>query len=90
MISNGKAAVTTQAPEPGTSPADRAIRMAAALAAELAVVRERLQVIEMMIERKGLIMSDEIERFVPTDDEHCRLRTARVGLIDRVFKALRA
>ena len=77
-------------PEPGSSSADRALRMVTALSAEVAALRERLAVLELVAERKGLIGREEIERFHPGDEEGRRLRGYRSGLIDRVFGALRA
>ena len=77
-------------PELGSSSADRALRMVTVLSAEVAALRERLAVLEMVGERKGLIGREEIERFHPGDEEGRRLRDYRSGLIDRVFGALRA
>ena len=76
-------------PGPGSSSADRAMRMTAALSAEVAALRERLAVLEMVGHRKGLIGREEIDRFRPSDEESRRLRGYRLSLINRVFRALR-
>jgi hypothetical protein len=43
----------------------------------------------MVGECKGLIRSEEIEGFRPSDEEARRLQGYRSDLIDRVFRALR-
>lgn len=81
--------MTQPASEIGETPADRAIRIASALAAEVAVLRERLGVFEMICERDGVLPPGEIDRFRPDENQSQKLRAGRLGLIERVFRALR-
>jgi hypothetical protein len=88
-MSEEEEGVAERSPQLGSSSADRALRMVTALSAEVAALRERLAVLEMVGECKGLIRSDEIEGFRPSDEEARRLQGYRSDLIDRVFRALR-
>jgi hypothetical protein len=44
---------------------ERVMNIAMAIAAELAVVRERIDTIERLLEAKGILQQSEIEAFVP-------------------------
>jgi hypothetical protein len=46
---------------------ERVMNIALAIATEVAVVRERIDTIERLLEAKGIITQNEIEAFVPTD-----------------------
>jgi hypothetical protein len=46
---------------------ERVLNITMAVAAEVAVLRERLDTIERLLESKGLLAQAEIEAFVPTD-----------------------
>lgn len=81
--------VTEPASEIGSASADRAIQMATALAAEVAVLRERLGVLEILCERGGVLPSGAIDHFRPDPTTSQKLRAERLGLIERVFNALR-
>jgi hypothetical protein len=48
---------------------ERVLNITMAVAQELAVMHERLDTIERILERKGLVLRDEIDAFVPTDDQ---------------------
>ncbi len=48
---------------------ERVMNIAMAVAAEVAVVRERMDTIERLLAAKGLISQQEIEAFVPTDEQ---------------------
>lgn len=48
---------------------ERVLNIAMAIAAEVAVVRERMDTIERLLESKGLLLQKEIEEFVPTDEQ---------------------
>ena len=76
-------------PSPGGSVAERTLQMVTALAAEVAVLRERLEVVEMISEQRGLLSREDIDAFSPDAETAGRLREARLALIDRVFHALK-
>jgi hypothetical protein len=48
---------------------ERVMNIAMAIAAEVAVVRERIDTIERLLESKGLLMQNEIENFIPSDEQ---------------------
>jgi pantoate kinase len=48
---------------------ERVLNIAMAVATEVAVVRERMDTIERLLESKGVLLQSEIENFVPTDEQ---------------------
>ncbi len=46
---------------------ERVMNIAMAVATEVAVVRERMDTIERLLQQKGILQQSEIEAFVPTD-----------------------
>ncbi len=48
---------------------ERVMNIAMAIATEVAVVRERMDTIERILEAKGILSQSEIETFVPTDEQ---------------------
>lgn len=48
---------------------ERVLAITMATVQELAVARERIDTLERLLERKGLIARDEIEAFAPTADD---------------------
>jgi hypothetical protein len=48
---------------------ERVFNIAMAIATEVAVVRERIDTIERLLEAKGIVSQKEIEAFVPTDEQ---------------------
>jgi len=77
-------------PDPGTTVAERTLRMVTALSAEVAVLRERLAVLESVAEQKGVLTVAELDEYRPAAAQAMAFRAARLGLIDRVFRALKA
>lgn len=49
--------------------AERVMNIAMAIATEVAVIRERIDTIERLLEVKGILAQTEIEDFVPTDEQ---------------------
>jgi hypothetical protein len=45
---------------------ERVMAITMAIAQELAVTRERLDTVERLLERKGIVLASEIETFTPT------------------------
>jgi len=68
---------------------DRLLAMVAALASELAVVRERLDTVERLAEAAGVLARASIENFVPDAAASTERDTLRRRLIDRIFRPLR-
>lgn len=48
---------------------ERVLNISMAVATEVAVVRERIDTIERLLEAKGLLTQKEIEGFIPTDEQ---------------------
>ncbi len=48
---------------------ERVMNISLAIATEVAVMRERMDTIERLLEAKGLLHTSEIEAFVPTDEQ---------------------
>jgi hypothetical protein len=48
---------------------ERVMNIAMAVATEVAVIRERIDTIERLLEAKGVLKQSEIEAFVPTDEQ---------------------
>lgn len=68
-----------------TDGVDEAMSMILVLASELCTVRDRLDTIERIAQRKGIIMQDEIEKFVD-DDATCAARDFRRSeFLDRLY-----
>jgi hypothetical protein len=48
---------------------ERVMNIAMAIATEVAVIRERIDTIERLLDVKGILKQSEIETFVPTDEQ---------------------
>lgn len=84
-----KVTVNRRLPIQGQSPGeDRLLAIAAALASELAVTRERLDTLERLSQAAGVIKPDAIEQFTPTAEQSQQRDGLRKGIISRVFRPL--
>jgi hypothetical protein len=63
--------------------------MIMALAAELAVLHDRVDSMERVAERKGILLSEEVDDFVPDDDALIAREDWRRALLKRMFYVLR-
>jgi len=80
----------TTLPEPlGTTVADRSLRVATALSAEVVVLRERLALIEMLAAERGLFGPEEIDAYRPSPQAAEGMRGKRLSFIERVFGGMR-
>lgn len=68
---------------------DHLIGMVTALAAQLAVTRERLDTVERLAEAAGLFGPDAVDRFVPDDGAQQQRDAIRQTLIARIFRPIR-
>lgn len=68
---------------------DATVRMLLELAAQVWVERERRLTFEAMLETKGVIARDEIERFVPDASLTARVKDERARFLEDIFKELR-
>jgi hypothetical protein len=69
---------------------DRVMAMTMALASEVAVLRERLDTVETLASRKGMVLAEEIETFVPDAEHEARRQQWRHDFLERVLYILRA
>jgi hypothetical protein len=68
---------------------DHLMGMVTALAAQLAVTRERLDTVERLAEAAGLFGPDTVDRFVPDDRAQQARDAMRQTLIARIFRPIR-
>lgn len=67
---------------------DQLFGIVAALTGELSVVAERLATLERVLERRGGLGPDDIERYQMDDAEAARRTQEREALIERTFQIL--
>ena len=65
---------------------DKVIGIALSLASELSVVRERLDTLERLLEKKGLLERAAIEAFEPAPAEKAERARHRAEYLDRVLQ----
>jgi hypothetical protein len=71
------------------SQVDNVAEAVMALASELWVVTDRMAIVEAMLEAKGLVLEDEIERFQPTAELEATLKARRERLVVAIETALK-
>lgn len=69
--------------------AEQSLRIVTALSAEVAVLRERLAIFEQVAVDRALIEEGELDGFRPTPDVAERFKASRLGMIQRVFAAMK-
>jgi hypothetical protein len=74
---------------------ERVFNITMAVATELAVVRERLDTIERLLQKKGVLLQTEIETFEPNDEEaearqlwHARYAARIMRIVQQELDAL--
>ena len=74
---------------------ERVLNISMAIATEVAVVRERMDTIERLLEAKGVLHQSEIEAFVPTDEQaeerqlwHARYAARIMRIIQQEVEAI--
>jgi hypothetical protein len=74
---------------------ERVFNITMAVATELAVVRERLDTIERLLQKKGVLLQNEIETFEPNDEEaeirqlwHARYAARIMRIVQQELDAL--
>jgi hypothetical protein len=67
---------------------DQLVSMVLELAAELWVVRERSFIMERVLARHGLAVSEAIEAYTPTADEQATLAQMRAKMTAQMFRTL--
>lgn len=74
---------------------ERVLNISMAIATEVAVVRERMDTIERLLEAKGILHQSEIEAFIPTDAQaeerqlwHARYAARIMRIIQQEVEAI--
>ena len=67
---------------------ERVLNITMAVAQELAVAHERMDTIERLLEKKGLLLRAEIETFVPTDEQAEERQRWHATYIARVLRII--
>ena len=73
----------------GTTVADRGLRIATALSAEVIVLRERLEIVERLAAAHGLFGPADIDAYVPDVAVTEGFAAKRLTFLERVFGAMR-
>jgi hypothetical protein len=72
-----------------TATEDMLLAMVTALACEIAVLRERLDTSERLLDAAGVLPRARIESFTPDDAQTAEREDLRKNLISRVFRPMR-
>ena len=67
---------------------DRLYAITLALVTELSVTRARVDTLERLLERKGLVDSSEVENFTPDESEAAKRGDIQQQYLDRIFRTL--
>jgi hypothetical protein len=90
MATKVKRTVKGRRPKFNTDPAiDNVHGMVMALAAEVAVIHDRLDTVERISEAKGIMLTEEIEKFEPDGETLAAREQWRQQLLKRMFYLLR-
>lgn len=81
--------MTQDRPDLGDSIAERTLQMVVALTAEVAVLRERLELVELIGAENGTLAPGAVDAFRPDAATAHRLKRSRLALIDSIFRHLR-
>jgi hypothetical protein len=66
---------------------DKLLSMVLALTQELSVARDRIDTLERLLDRAGVLAAQTVEDYLPTAEEAAARATLRAGMIRRVFRA---
>ncbi len=67
---------------------DQMLSIVLELAAELWVVRERVFMVEAVLQAQGVAVSDAIEAFTPTPEQQATLARMRAEMTAQMFRSL--
>ncbi len=77
----------TKRPSQFDDPAiDTLLNIVLSLGSEVYVLRDRLRIVEKMLEAKGMISKADIESYKPTAEEETELRQDRDAFMARFFR----
>ncbi len=67
---------------------ERILAMVMALAGEVSVMRDRMETIERLSERSGIFSSEDIENYVPSDEEKAARAARRAEYLRRILRTV--
>jgi hypothetical protein len=65
---------------------DRLLSMVLALTQELSVARDRIDTLERLLDRAGVLSAKTVDAYLPTMEEAAERSELRAGMIRRVFR----
>ncbi len=66
---------------------DKLLSMVLALTQELSVARDRIDTLERLLDRAGVLSAQTVDDYLPTADEAAARSALRAGMLRRVFRA---
>ncbi len=66
---------------------DKLLSMVLALTQELSVARDRIDTLERLLDRAGVLAAQTVDEYLPTADEAAARATLRAAMLRRVFRA---
>ena len=67
---------------------EKILAMVMALAGEVSVMRDRMETIERLSEKSGVFSGEDIENYVPSDEEKAAREKRRAEYLQRIFRAV--
>jgi len=67
---------------------DKLLSMVLALTQELSVARDRIDTLERLLDRKGLLAASSVDTYLPTTEEAGQRAVVRMAMLRRVFRAV--
>lgn len=69
-----------------TPEVERVLAITMAISAELAVTRQRLDTVERLLAGKGVLTQEEVETFVPSEEDHAERGLWNQEYVARIFR----
>ncbi len=66
---------------------DKLLSMVLALTQELSVARDRIDTLERLLDRAGVLSAQTVDDYLPTAEEAAARSVLRAGMLRRVFRA---
>jgi hypothetical protein len=67
---------------------EKVLSITMALAGEVAVMRERIDSIERLLEKAAVLTRADVDRYAPTPEEHAEREAWREGFLDVVLRVV--
>lgn len=67
---------------------EKILAMLMALAGEVSVMRDRMETIERLSEKKSVFSPGDIENYVPSEEEQIARQHRRAEYLDRIFRTV--